>query len=166
MMNQVTQCEVSKYSRLRPLEPYCALDLQSPRAGNGVIADRRKHTNAPRDIGVERVQQLGDGRNPDRGERRRIDVELVAAEDCFGPAHALDDVRGQVGSVRLSSQGCAPSAARTASSPSRRTDRARIKFATFEHAMTKISAEAASKTSSTVRAGDTIWSRSVTASMR
>ena len=34
----------------------------------------------------------------------------------------------------------APSAARTASSPSRRTERARIRLATFEHAITNTSA--------------------------
>jgi hypothetical protein len=43
---------------------------------------------------------------------------------------------------------------RMASSPSRRTDRARIRFATFEHAMMKTSAEAARSTSRAVRAGD------------
>jgi hypothetical protein len=59
-----------------------------------------------------------------------------------------------------------PSAARTASSPARRTDRARIRLATFEHAITNTSADAPNNTSSTVRAGETIWSRSVTASMR
>ncbi len=53
-----------------------------------------------------------------------------------------------------------------ASSPSRRTERARIRFATFEQAMTKTSADAASSTSRTVLAGEMIWSRSRTASMR
>jgi len=46
----------------------------------------------------------------------------------------------------------APSAARTANSDSRRTLRARIRFATFEQAMTNTSADAASRTSSTVLA--------------
>ena len=53
--------------------------------------------------------------------------------------------------VRRSALARAPSAARTASSPSRRTERARIRFATFEHAITKTSAEAASSTRRTVR---------------
>ena len=57
-------------------------------------------------------------------------------------------------SVRRSAPALAPSAARIASSPSRRTERARIRLATFEQATTKTSAEAASSTSSTVRAGD------------
>ena len=52
-----------------------------------------------------------------------------------------------------------------ASSPSRRTERARIRFATFEHAMTNTSAEAASRISSTVLAGDVISSRSRLASI-
>ena len=52
-----------------------------------------------------------------------------------------------------------------ASSPSRRTERARIRFATFEHAMTNTSAEAASRISSTVLAGEVISSRSRLASI-
>ena len=59
-------------------------------------------------------------------------------------------------SVRRSAVALAPSAARTASSPSRRTDRARIRFATFEQATMNTSADAASSTSSTVRAGEMI----------
>ncbi len=58
--------------------------------------------------------------------------------------------------VRRSAAVLAPSAARIASSPSRRTVRARIRFATFEHAMTKTSTDAASSTHSTVRARDVI----------
>jgi len=50
----------------------------------------------------------------------------------------------------------APSAARTASSPSRRTERARIRLATFAHAMMNTSPAAASSTSSTVRAEEVI----------
>ena len=60
----------------------------------------------------------------------------------------------------------APSAARIDSSPSRRTVRDRIRFATFEHAMTKTSPEAASSTSSTVLALEVICSRSSLASIR
>ena len=69
-------------------------------------------------------------------------------------------------SVRRSAPAPAPSAARIASSPSRRTERARIRLATFEHAITKTSADAASSTRRTVRAGEVIWSRRRTASMR
>jgi hypothetical protein len=58
--------------------------------------------------------------------------------------------------VRRNALDVAPSAARMASSPSRRTDRARIRFATFEQAMMKISADAAIRTSKTVRAFDVI----------
>ena len=60
----------------------------------------------------------------------------------------------------------APSAARIASSPSRRTERARIRFATFEHATMKTSPDAASSTSRIVRAGEMISSRRPFASMR
>ncbi len=80
-------------------------------------------------------------------------------------APETQSTRLSASSVRLSAAGLAPRAARTASSPSRRTDRARIRFATFEQATTKTSAEAASSTSRMVRAGDTIWSRRVTASI-
>ena len=59
-------------------------------------------------------------------------------------------------SVRRSAARLAPRAARTASSPSRRTDRARIRFATFEHAMMKINPDAPSSTSRMVRALDVI----------
>ena len=69
-------------------------------------------------------------------------------------APAPQSSRLSASSVRRSAPALAPSAARIASSPSRRTERARIRLATFEHAMTKTSAEAASSTSSTVRAGD------------
>ena len=81
-------------------------------------------------------------------------------------APAPQSSRLSASSVRRSAPVLAPSAARIASSPSRRTDRARIRFATFEQAMMKISADAASSTSSTVRARDVIWSRSRTASIR
>jgi hypothetical protein len=69
-------------------------------------------------------------------------------------------------SVRRSVAALAPSAARTASSDSRRTLRARIRFATFEQAMTKTSPDAARRTSSTVRARAVIWSRRRTAFTR
>ena len=75
---------------------------------------------------------------------------------CRAPRPTPQSTRLSASSVRRSAAGLAPSAARTASSPSRRTDRARIRFATFEQAMMKTSAEAASSTSRIVRAGDTI----------
>src|SRR5262245_31551251 len=53
-------------------------------------------------------------------------------------------------SMRRSARLLAPSAVRTASSPSLRTVLARIKLATLEHAMINMSADAASKTSKTV----------------
>ena len=62
--------------------------------------------------------------------------------------------------MRRSAPVLAPSAARIESSPSRRTVRARIRLATFEHAMMKTRPEAARRTSSTVRAPEVIWSRS------
>ena len=71
-------------------------------------------------------------------------------------APAPHRTRLSASSVRRSAAAEAPSAARIASSPSRRTDRARIRLATFEQAMTKIRPEAASSTSSTVRAGEMI----------
>ena len=55
-------------------------------------------------------------------------------------APAPQSTRLSASSVRRSAPVLAPSAARTASSPSRRTERARIRFATFEQAMTKTSA--------------------------
>ena len=68
-------------------------------------------------------------------------------------APAPQSSRLSASSVRRSAPALAPSAARMASSPSRRTERARIRFATFEHAMTKTSADAASSTSRTVLRG-------------
>ncbi len=56
----------------------------------------------------------------------------------------------------------ATTAARTASSDSRRTVRARIRFATFEQAMTKMSSAAANRMIITVRALDVSCSRSIT----
>ena len=69
-------------------------------------------------------------------------------------------------SVRRSALRLAPSALRTANSGSRFTLRASTRFATFEHAITKTSADAANSTRSTVRARTVIWSRRRTASMR
>ena len=71
-------------------------------------------------------------------------------------APAPHSSRLSASSVRRSAAALAPSVARIASSLSRRTDRARIRLATFEHAMMKTSPDAASSTSSTVRAGDAI----------
>ena len=68
-------------------------------------------------------------------------------------------------SVRRRAPAVAPSEARMASSPSRRTERARMRFATFEHAMTNTSAEAARRIRSTVLAGEVISSRSRLASI-
>jgi len=67
--------------------------------------------------------------------------------------------------MRRSAPVLAPSAARVASSPSRRTVRVRIRLATFEHAMMKTSADAASSTSSTVRAPEVICSRTACADL-
>ena len=58
--------------------------------------------------------------------------------------------------VRRSMALLAPRAARTANSPSRRTERARIRFATLETAMIKTRPDAASKTNKTVRAPEVI----------
>ena len=71
-------------------------------------------------------------------------------------APAPQSTRLSARSVRRSAPGPAPSAARTASSPSRRTDRARIRLATLEHAMTNTTAAAASSTIRIVRAGAAI----------
>ena len=81
-------------------------------------------------------------------------------------APAPHSSRLSASSVRRSAPVLAPSAARIASSLSRRTVRARIRLATFEQAITKTSTDAASSTSSTVLARDVIWSRSRTASIR
>ena len=71
-------------------------------------------------------------------------------------APAPQSSRLSASSVRRSAPVLAPSAARIASSPSRRTERARIRLATFEQAMMKTSPDAASRTNSTVRAGEVI----------
>jgi hypothetical protein len=71
-------------------------------------------------------------------------------------APAPQSTRLSARSVRRSAPALAPRAARIASSPSRRTDRARIRFATFEQAMTKTSPEAARRIRRTVLAGETI----------
>ena len=71
-------------------------------------------------------------------------------------APAPHNTRLSASSVRRKAPLLAPSAARTASSPSRRTDRARIRLAMFEHAITKTTAAAASSTSRIARAGEVI----------
>ncbi len=75
-------------------------------------------------------------------------------------APAPQSKRLSANSMRRSAPLLAPSAVRIASSPSRRIVLARIRLATLEHAMMNTSAEAASSTSSTVRAPDVISSRS------
>ncbi len=75
-------------------------------------------------------------------------------------APAPQSRRLSASSMRRSAPVVAPSAARMASSPSRRTVRVRIRLATLEHATMKTSADAASSTSSTVRAPEVISSRS------
>ncbi len=59
----------------------------------------------------------------------------------------------------------APSAVRTASSDSRRTVRARIRFATFEQAITNSRPEAPNSSHSIVLASALIWSRNRLASI-
>jgi hypothetical protein len=81
-------------------------------------------------------------------------------------APAQQSRRLSANNMRRSAQVLAPIAARIASSPSRRTVRARIRLATFEQAMMKTSPEAARSTSKTVRAPEVISSRSILASIR
>ena len=95
-------------------------------------------------------------RTEKRAAYRDRSVTIGRAISTPSTAPAPHSSRLSASSVRRSSHGRAPSAARTASSPSRRTERARIRFAMFEHAMMNTSADAASSTSSTVRAGDVI----------
>src|ERR1700746_2080149 len=63
-------------------------------------------------------------------------------------APAPQSKRLSASSMRRSAPVLAPSAARVANSPSRRTVRVRIRLATLEHAMMNTSADAASSTSS------------------
>ena len=95
-----------------------------------------------------------------RTEKRAAKLATIAtigrASSTPRMAPAPQSTRLSASSVRRNAPRLAPRAARTASSPSRRTDRARIKFATFEQAMMKTTAAAASSTSRTGRAGAAI----------
>ena len=95
-------------------------------------------------------------RTEKRGAYRASTATIGRAMSTPSTAPAPQSSRLSASSVRRSAPMPAPSAARMASSPSRRTDRARIRFATFEHAMTNTSADAASSTSRIVRAGEMI----------
>ena len=95
MVNQVTQREVAKDLRLRALETHFAVDLQPPGASDPVPVDVGEHPDTLRDVRVEGAEQLIDRRGLIRGERGRVDVELVAGEDRVGPANALDEVRSR-----------------------------------------------------------------------
>ena len=99
-------------------------------------------------------------RSSARTEKRAAYLPSTATIGCAiaTPSTAPVPQRSRLSasSVRRSVAVLAPSAARTASSDSRRTLRARIRFATFEHAMTNTSADAASRTSSTVLAREVI----------
>ena len=109
-------------------------------------------------------------RSSARTEKREAYRARMATIGCAistpSAAPAPHSSRLSASSVRRSAPVLAPSAARIASSPSRRTVRARTRLATFEHAMMKTRPAAASSTSSTVLAFDVIWSRSRTALMR
>ena len=95
-------------------------------------------------------------------ERPHREPRRVAAQDGHHRPRAQHAERGpapqrmrlSASRVRRSAPLVAPSDARMASSPSRRTVRARIRLATFEQAMTKTRAEAARRTSRTDRARD------------
>ena len=95
-----------------------------------------------------------------RIEKRAAYRLTIATSGCASTtpstAPAPHRTRLSASSVRRSAPWPAPSAARTASSPSRRTERARIRLATFEHAITNTTAAAASSTSRIVRAGAAI----------
>ncbi len=80
-------------------------------------------------------------------------------------APAPHNKRLSASSTRRNDAVLAPSAARIDSSPSRRTVRARIKLATFEHAIINTNPDAASSTHKIVLALDVTCSRSFTAPM-
>ena len=149
------------------------LDIPNP---CDVSADGRRGTNAKStaamtaSIAPTHSRLESTVRSSARTEKREAYRARIAtigrALSTPSAAPALQSTRLSANSVRRNVPVPAPSAARIASSPSRRTVRARTRLATLEHAMTNTSADAASRTSSTVRARDVIWSRSSTASMR
>ena len=122
--------------------------------------ERQQHRRHQRQADAD-PQQAGIDREVERAHReaRRVarqDRHHRPAISTPSAAPAPHSSRLSASSVRRSAPVLAPSAARIASSPSRRTERARIRLATFEHAMTKISPDAASSTSRMVRAGEVI----------
>jgi hypothetical protein len=99
-------------------------------------------------------------RSSARTENRAAYFDSTATMGCAlatpSAAPVVHRIRLSASNVRRSAGRLAPRAARIASSDSRRTDRARIRLATFEQAMMKMSAEAASSTHSIVRAREVI----------
>ena len=105
-------------------------------------------------IKIDKIEEaLDDIRN---GKVVIVVATIGRAMTMASAAPALQSSRLSASSVRRSATMPAPSAARTTSSPSLRTERARIRLATFEHATMKTKAEAASSTSRMVRAGEMI----------
>ncbi len=100
-------------------------------------------------------------RTENRAAKRATAVTSGPASSTPSTAPAPHSTRLSASSVRRSAPALAPRAARTANSPSRRTDRARIRLATFEQATMKTTPAVASSSNRIVRAGVAIWSRSV-----
>ena len=107
----------------------------------------------PEQAGVNGDLERADG---EAGGELRHDGNKGTRQQYAEDAPAPHSTRLSASSVRLSAPAFAPRAARTASSPSRRTERARIRFATFEQAMMNTTPAAASSMSRTVRAGEVI----------
>ena len=93
-----------------------------------------------------------------------VTIGLAMSRPMAAPA--THNSRLSANRVRRKATVLAPSAARIPSSFSRRTVRARIRFAILEQAMIKTSTDAAISTSNMVRALDVSSSRRRTALMR
>ena len=92
-------------------------------------------------------------RTEKRAAKRATAVTSGPASSTPSTAPAPHKTRLSASSVRRSAPGLAPRAARTASSPSRRIDRARIRLATFEQATMNTTPAVASSSNRMVRAG-------------
>ena len=165
-MNDAAICVTAKIRSRRPVLPVIrklplamfnpfAASAEGNRGTNASSTAATSASNAPTHSMLESTVKSS-ARTENRDAYRAKIATIGRALNTPINAPAPHSSKLSASSVRRSEPVVAPSAARIESSPSRRTVRAKIKFAAFEQAMMNTSPEAASSTSNTVFALEVI----------